>query len=365
MDQLQARLRELLELQAKAPLTVRQAEELSALLSEHWVQLPDLRDPGHVDWTAMERNILQQGGGHRSRRMRFLQPAVWRAAAAVLVIGGTLAYLFTGKPSVQPLTAPVAQKTLQQDVRPGSDKAILTLSNGKRVELNAQGAETINEGKLAIRNSHGTLSYQPSSLAVFNTMTTPRGGQYKLFLPDGSRVWLNAASSITFPTAFPGASREVSVTGEVYFDVAAKAHQPFLVKTSTGTITVLGTQFNVNTYQDEPNAKISLIEGAIRIGDKVLRPDQAYLDGKVVSNNSDQDVAWKDGVFSFDKTRIDAVMRQLCRWYNIEVSYPTGVPTLLLSGSMGRDLSLQQTVQGLRALGVNASLQNNLLIVKS
>jgi len=366
MNQQLARLRELLELHAKAPLSAPQAEELSALLSEHWEQLRELPEPGGIDWSLMERNILLQGGRRRIRRLFFLRPAFLRAAAVVLLVGGAVAYLRSGKQVVlrQPLAQTSPVRPLN-DVRPGSDKAILTLSNGRQVELNTRGAETIAEGDLAIRNNNGELTYKSSSIVVFNTMTTPRGGQYRLSLPDGSRVWLNAASSITFPTSFPGPSREVSVTGEAYFEVAGKPHQPFLVKTNTGLITVLGTQFNVNTYEDEPFAKISLITGAIRIDDKVLKPDEAYMDGKVVPNHSDQDVAWKDGVFSFDKTRIDAVMRQLCRWYNMQVSYPTGVPALLLSGSMGRDLTLQQTIQGLRALGVNASLENNMLIVKS
>ncbi len=151
-------------------------------------------------------------------------------------------------------------------------------------------------------------------------MRTPRGGQYKLTLPDGTDAWLNAASSITFPTVFSGKERKVRITGEVYFEVAKNAKQPFIVEAKSEIINVLGTSFNVSAYEEE-SIKTSLLEGAVKIADKVLKPGEAFINGKVVKTNIEQDIAWKNGNFYFDDAELKDILRQFTRWYDIEVIY--------------------------------------------
>jgi ferric-dicitrate binding protein FerR (iron transport regulator) len=164
-------------------------------------------------------------------------------------------------------------------------------------------------------------------------------------------VWLNAASSITYPTAFPTRTREVTVTGEAYFEVRKNPAQPFVVKTPSDEIAVLGTSFNVNAYADEAAIKTSLIEGSIQVGQNVLQPGQAFIDGKVIQTNVQQDVAWKNGVFDFNDLNGDEAMRQLARWYDIEIKYDGNIREVKFGGELDRSLNLSQVLRGLEGIG--------------
>jgi ferric-dicitrate binding protein FerR (iron transport regulator) len=365
MNEQQDRLNVLLKQHAENALSAAEREELSALLLQDWNQTDQAQRANEPDWEKMVTEITGNDMEPAARRIPFYKRTIVGYAATLFLAIGSVAYMYVNTGRDDSRTPQVAeQPKVENDVLPGVDKAILTLSNGHKVELNARARQTISDGSLAISNTDGNLIYKETDVVVYNTMSTLKGGQYKLYLPDGSKVWLNAASSITFPTAFPGPLREVSITGEVYFEVTPNANQPFIINTIKDQVAVLGTQLNINSYADEPSVKVSLLEGSVRVASKLLKPGDAYFAGKVKKTNLDLDLAWKNGVFSFDKTNIEAVMRQLSRWYNIEVIYPDGVPSLIISGSMGRDLKLSQTLAGLKLLGVNAVLENNILIVK-
>lgn len=296
-----------------------------------------------------------------AHRVHFLRRSFFRYAAAIFIciVGIAIYYQFSRSENSKKI---VAAKPEQADVMPGRDRAILTLSDGRQVEINNSITETITDGGLVINNNNGELIYNKSGIAAINTMSTPKGGQYKIVLPDGSRVWLNAMSSITYPTAFQGDRREVSVTGEVYLEVARNRTKPFIVKTNKKEIAVLGTSFNINSYTDEV-FKTSLVEGAIRIDGKVLQPGQAYLDNKIVPANLHEDLAWKNGFFSFTDADINQVMRQFERWYDIEVVYEGKVAPGEFNGRIGRNLSLVKVLKMLTAYDIKYRIENKKVII--
>jgi transmembrane sensor len=298
-------------------------------------------------------------------RIHFLRTAWSRYAAAVLIIFAIGAYLWnTQKQKEKPVVAQTQDPNpVKNDVLPGSDKAILTLSNGNKIELSATGGKTIKDGSLAIQNQEGALTYGETDVVVYNTMSTPKGGQYELILPDRTHVWLNAASSITYPTAFNGKTREVTVTGECYFEVEKDRKKPFIVKTPKEDIQVLGTHFNVNAYADEASIKTSLLEGAVKVGEKILKPGQAYVNGSIIQTDVNQDVAWKNGILNFNNITLEEAMRQISRWYDVEVIYEKGIPKMKFGGEMGRDLTLGQVTKALSVMGVKFRIEGRKLIV--
>jgi len=203
-----------------------------------------------------------------------------------------------------------------------------------------------------------------STILQYNTMSTPRGGQYRLTLPDGTLVWLNAESSITYPTVFAATERSVTVTGEAYLEVAKEKNRPFRVMAGDANIEVLGTHFNINAYANEGHTKTSLLEGSVKINSRILQPGQAFANGEVFQTNVARDVAWKNGVFNFNDQNLAQVMRQLARWYNLEVEYPLGVPKKEYGGEMGRNLSLGQVLKGMESTGLRFELNGRKLTVK-
>lgn len=307
----------------------------------------------------------------RAGQSRLLIGRVLKYAAVIIAVVGSVALFYnrrtgSSKREVVNVVHENVQLAASDDIMPGSEKAVLTLSNGEKVELNPAGQQALADGEVAIRNQNGTLAYQASGAVVFNTMTTPRGGQYRLVLSDGTKVWLNAASTITYPTSFQEDTRSVSISGEVYFEVA-KAEKPFVVKAGNRpAIEVLGTHFNVNAYDDGNLFKTSLLEGSIRISGNILKPGEAFSNGRVVLTNLDQDVAWKNGAFNFHKLDLPEVMLQLSRWYDLEVVYEGEIPKVQFFGEMGRDLTLSQVLKGLEWSGVRFKIEaGKKIIVKS
>jgi hypothetical protein len=319
-----------------------------------------------------------------AHRIHFLKTAWFRYAAAILLIITGVAIYYNSLNSSASHNNKVVHTVppaAPNDILPGTNRAVLTLSNGQKVELDSATSETITDGTLSIKNIDGQLVYASGdapgtalpgatgegptagSATALNTMTTPKGGQYQLTLADGTKVWLNAASSITYPTAFKDKTREVSITGEAYFEVAKNATQPFIVKTREDDIRVLGTQFNVNAYENENATKTSLIEGSIKINGKTLKPGQAFTNGTIVRTNIDQDIAWKNGSFDFNGLSLEVVMRQLSRWYDVDVSYEKNVPDIRLWGSMGRDLTLSQVLEVMKATGVRYRIEGRRLVI--
>lgn len=253
----------------------------------------------------------------------------------------------------------------KDDVSPGGDKAVLTLADGSTILLNdVQNGTLGHQGNSKIIKLDGKLSYDPagkkSDEVVYNTISTPNGGQYQLELPDGSLVWLNSTSSIHFPTSFVGKERRVEITGEAYFEVAKDRNMPFIVSVGGAEVQVLGTHFNVNAYKDENDVKTTLLEGAVKFvhgaNAEILKPgqqSQLSTNGTVnVVNNVDvgRVVAWKNGLFDFESAGIDAVMRQLSRWYDVEIEYKGKTDDLFIA-EMRRNIKLSDALKALELTG--------------
>lgn len=327
--------------------------KLSAIIAEP-ISTNTIEDPA----------IGNNSAGSNRNKIKLLSSSWFRyAAAAILFIGVGAAIYFNNRTTIKEPQAAQVKAINKNDILPGSDKAVLTLSSGKKIELHANGEQVITDEGIAIHNNDGSLVYGKSDVVAYNTMTTPRGGQYKLQLPDGTLVWLNASSSITYPTAFPGNTRVVSITGEAYFEVAKNPAKPFTVKTYKDEITVKGTSFNVNSYADEPGIKTSLLEGLVQVNGMILKPGNAYIDGKIMPTNLDRDLAWKNGVFNFHQVKLKDAMKQLARWYDVELQYKGGVGDIILGGEIGRNLTLQQVLIGLEDRDIHFRLEGKILMV--
>lgn len=308
-------------------------------------------DRGGVPVVAGQRGYLDNRGEQNKSQGIF---PLWKrvaAAAAVILIAGA-AWLMFHNSSMKPGDGQ-AKNSVAADIAPGREGAVLTLADGKKVVLdslvsgliaNQQGTEVILDGK--------TLTYNAGrkSEISYNTMTTPRGRQFHVQLPDGTHVWLNAASSITYPTAFTGGTREVSMTGEAYFEVKKNAAKPFIVKTGKDHIMVLGTHFNVNAYEDEPVVKTSLVEGSVKVGQHILKPGEAFAEGRVIRTNLAEDLAWKNGKFYFQAAKIEAIMRQISRWYDVDVAYE-GKINRTFYGTISRAVSVSGVLKLLEETG--------------
>ena len=289
----------------------------------------------------------------------------WVAAAAILATI-SIAALYFIKPVTDPTISAKIQpqsKRFKNDVAPGKHGAILTLSDGETIMLDSanngtlavQGVDEVikKDGQIIYKNGHN------STEIVYNTMTTPNGRQYKLVLADGTSVWLNAASSITFPTAFSGKERSVTITGEVYFEVAHNAQKPFIVQKGETRIEVLGTHFNMNTYEDENSLNVTLLEGSVKVTQgnllSLIKPgQQAQLkkDGLKLLNNTDIDavMAWKNGTFQFEGEDMKILMRQLSRWYDVEVEYKKEINDLFYA-EISRNTNLSDALRTLELTG--------------
>ncbi len=263
--------------------------------------------------------------------------SVWARAAAVLVVAvGIGQFVSTKKNISQPVVA-AKQQVLPHDVPPGGNKAVLTLADGSTIILDSanNGALAQQGGIKVLKINAGQLSYKTGTVAMgevlFNTIATPRGGQYQITLADGTQVWLNAASSLRFPTAFEGNTRDVELTGEAYFEVAKNPGKPFHVKVNQMDVQVLGTHFNIMAYGNESTAKTTLLEGRVTVTNKGQTQQLAPGQQAVLNNtgngftvrdvNTDLAVAWKNGLFRFKETNIREIMRQVERWYDVEVDF--------------------------------------------
>jgi transmembrane sensor len=337
-------------LQEQSPQALRQlSEELYQRIQPHIVQ--DIA-------TTANQKIATRKIVHR---VHFLRTAWFRyAAAIVLLITGIAVYYIADKPGA---AKDINHVTTTADIPAGSNRAVLTLSDGSKIELDSSAAKTINDGKLMIKNNSGQLIYSEGGATTYNTMSTPNGGQYQLTLSDGTRVWLNAASSITYTTAFTGKTREVSISGEAYFEVKTNKSQPFIVKTSSDIITVLGTSFNINSYKDEGSVKTSLIDGVIKVGDTNIKPGQSYQHGKVKQANTSQDIAWVKGEFNFEDLTAEQALRQIARWYDLQIIYEKKVPDIRFFGSVSRSVSLTTVLKVLNTSGITFTLRGKKLIV--
>lgn len=300
----------------------------------------------------------------------------WAAAAAIVALFSILAVYFLRSTNTGINTQQLASDP--SIIEAGKDGAVLTLVDGSTVVLDSMGnglVTTQNGTKVLLRN--GQLIYDGNDVEIpivgYNSMSTPKGRQFKLVLPDGTRVWLNAASSIRYPVVFSEDDRKVEITGEAYFEVARDVKKPFIVSTHDGTeVEVLGTQFNINSYDNEESINTTLLEGSVRVTNKhrkiVLTPGQQAQSsnaGLTLKKNVNvaQVMAWKNGQFDFNNASLREVMRQLERWYNIEVEYAPGVKNYEFVGKMDRGLSLQEVLKGLELSEVRFEITSERKII--
>ena len=324
--------------------------------------------------------------GKRTRRIMLRRRGL--SAAAAVLIGVLGIWLFARKENAAKPDAYVS--VYKNDIPPGRSKAILTLADGSAIELDdtRKSALAGQGGTHIVQPEPGTLAYKAKSRAAktgetsgksypdtlyYNTLSTPAGGQYQVTLSDGTRVWLNALSSLKYPAAFTGQDRVVELTGEAYFEVAADAVHPFRVNAGPIQVQVLGTHFNVNAYSDESAVRTTLLEGSVRLSqgsgrEILLQPGQqaqTTVQGLALAGNAaaDKAVAWKNGYFSFEGADIRTVMRQVARWYGVQVRYEGTPPSAVFGGDIERDLSLVQLLQGLSRTNLHFRLENKVLTV--
>lgn len=330
---------------------------------QNWMQMQQETDKA---WAVFETKMT-----NAPRRLP-LRNWLPYAAAVIIMIGiGSYFLLHNKKPKPAITNTPV-----KTDIAPGRQGAVLTLADGTQVVLDSMGNGVVaqqNGAQVVLNN--GQLAYNAagdaSTAIAYNQMTTPKGRQFQLVLPDGSKVWLNAASSIKYPTSFTGNERRVTVEGEAYFEIAANKEKPFIADVdSKASIRVLGTSFNVNAYSNESTVKTTLLEGSVKIADRILKPgQQAVLTQDAQFTIADADVAavtaWKNGAFNFDNVPLDEVMRQLERWYDIQVVYENGIPDIRFVGKLSRNMSLSDLLSALRDVEVKFRIESNRRLIVS
>lgn len=330
---------------------------------------------------------MQNETGDHPQTGRLVRRSVilrWSAAAAVLLIACTACYFWLRPASDKNVPTAKAGTEITPvagaGIAPGGNKAVLTLADGRSIELDqaANGTLAMQGNAKISKTGNGQLLYEAgkeNQELLMNTISTPVGGQYQVVLPDGSTARLNAASSISFPASFPGNTRNVKITGEVYLSVAREPNQPFIVEANGSTIKVLGTAFNINAYKEEVFTRTTLVEGAVTItaGNKqlLLKPGQQAA---VPADNSNiqlveeadmqKVLAWTNGLFNFEGAELPAVMRQLERWYNITVVYEGHPPTIQFKGKMYRNLHLPDVLESLKGMGLEFKMEGRKLIVK-
>lgn len=333
-------------------------------------------EPG-MDAPALQSRILKAIDQQISpSRVKRYHVGWWAtAAAAVVSVFVVLHYKQQSSPQQSVSIAPLPPKDLQ----PGGTKATLLLADGKKMELNGKHALNVTSVKGAVRvlNKDGEVAYEGSAAPVdqYNTVITHKGEQSpSLTLPDGTKVWLNAFSMLRFPVSFQQASREVDLTGEAYFEVAKDQAHPFIVHAGATTVQVLGTHFDVKVYDDEPIKYTTLLEGAVRVsaaGKMVkLLPGQqskASMAGtlqvaKVAA--PDDYIAWMNGQLPLNSMDIKSFLREVARWYDVEVVFEGTPPALSFSGTLTRDVPISKILAALNANGIHCYVQGRKLIVQ-
>lgn len=303
----------------------------------------------------------------------------WPAAAAVLLcVAGSYWFLGNKNTSKQQNISSV----VINDVQPGSFKARLTLSDGSTIVL-----DSISEGQIAqqgntnIINKNNGLAYQTGAGSAqdgtYNTIITNNGETYSFTLADGSKVWLNAASSIHFPVSFTGKDRRVEITGEVYVNVAKNPEQPFIASANGMEVLALGTQFNIDAYMDEGITIATLVEGKVKVssgqsdGAVILNPGQQT---KLSANgllstasqvNTDEVTGWKEGLFDFENASLHSILKQFARWYDVEIVYEGEVKNRAFFGIVNRSATLSQVLELLQDNDIKFKIEGKKLIVKS
>ncbi|SHF29725.1 FecR family protein [Pedobacter caeni] len=352
---------------------------------DHWYireasgkMLTQEQDFEHLDKEIWEGTLKRAGLSEKKAPSKIWYRITAAAAVLLFIAAGTYFY----KTAEQPNALQKAKQYVQ-DIPAGGNKAVLTLANGEKVVLTDVGAGKIAEqaGINISKTADGQLIYSINpSIAEnenapvgYNTIETPKGGQYQVNLPDGTRVWLNASSSLKYPTRFVAKERRVELRGEGYFEVARDLGKPFRLMSNKQEVEVLGTHFNVNAYPDENGIRTTLLEGSVKVKESghqaILKPgQQAVLKGntiKVDEADTEMATAWKEGYFMFKNASLQTLMRQLSRWYDVEVIYAGDIPPTLFSGKVHRNTSLAQTLELLSFSKVNFKIEGKKMSILS
>jgi ferric-dicitrate binding protein FerR (iron transport regulator) len=312
-----------------------------------------------VDLDSVYRNIIPPAPAKRVFRLRYA------AAAAVLVGIAALAFLWLRPGTNVRTEAPQARQT-SNPITPGASRAVLTLADGTTIQLDSSGQQVIDAGNTSISRQNGQLVYnagEKDGHVHYHTLSTPRGGQFRLTLPDGSKVWLNSASSLRYPTAFTGKERSVELQGQGYFEVAQNAARPFTVKVNSMEVQVLGTGFDVMAYGDEATVNTTLVEGSVQVKEgsttRLLKPGQQAVlhhgNHSLTVQEADiqKIIAWKNGLFVFNNMTLTAILREVARWYDVEIVYTVTPSDELYGGGISRSLQLSGVLDLLEANGFN------------
>ncbi|MCO5238429.1 MAG: FecR domain-containing protein [Chitinophagaceae bacterium] len=347
-------------------------DELKQVIKDAWQQTGEDEDITDAKAGELMQKIFAESPESNGKLVPIGKRTGWRriaVAAAVVTAIGIAAYYAAIHRSAPPETVKVAE--LPTDVKPPqTNRATITIAGGKILYLDSvvNGTLAVQDNMQVIRLDDGQIAYRGSARElIYNTLTNPRGSKViNMTLSDGSQVWLNAGSSVTYPVAFIGDERAVSITGEAYFEVAHDRTKPFIVSKGDLRVQVLGTRFNINTYEDESDTRVTLLQGSVKVkeGEKegLLQPGQQAQIGsgiKIISDiNVEQVMAWKNGLFVFDRADVRDVMRQLARWYNLDVHYAGDIPKGKFKGEISRDLSLLQVLNGLSATRIHFTMES-------
>jgi len=366
-----------------------------AWTKENLIRIENLSD--HRIWAQLEARLQAEGFWLYQPETTAAIPVIpvtkstakhiWRYLAAASVVTATIGVTLwaLNRHRAQPANT-IATAPVTNDVQPGGNKATLTLADGRTIDLDSSANGVLaNQGNTFVAKQDGLLAYNKAAseapvTPTYNLLTTPRAGQFTLILPDGTRAWLNNASSLRYPVWFTGPTREVELTGEAYFEVAKDAAHPFKVHihdgpvgADGGTIDVLGTSFNIMAYSDETAERATLVDGSIRYShggnSAVLKPEeQSVLDAqgdlKTLHHvNVDEITAWKNGYFHFEHSSLETTMRQLARWYDVTVEYQGKIPPQEFMGKIQRSMSLSSVLKGLEGESVHFKLEGKKVIV--
>lgn len=359
-------------------------------LVESWYQ--QLIETNEWEWGEGERDMMQHIIEARmlehtndspkitgSRFFLLSRSGWWAVAAVVSFLIGSFSYLFLFNDTPKPAQL---VKAVRNDVKaPQSNRAMITLANGQKLYLDSVSNDALaTQGNVKlVKLEGGEIAYQQSSGEVgaklqYNTLSNPRGSKViSMFLADGTKIWLNAGSAVTYPVAFIGNERDLSVTGEAYFEVAHDASKPFIVKYNSIRVEVLGTHFNINAFEDEdPDIKVTLLAGSVKINNEhansLLKPGQQALVNKAIKVVSDVDLgfvmAWKDGFFQFNNASLQNVLKQVSRWYDVDVVYEGSNQPRQFVGEMQKNLNLSEMLKILEKNNVHFRIEGKRLIVR-
>lgn len=349
----------------------------------------DLEEIGEQILERVQENLYPIEGNQGTYRFYYFKSI--SIAASILLVIATGLYFYSNRTIKEPEY--FAEININNDISPGYNKAILTLADGSKISLDdAANGLLASQGDIAItKTENGEIVYEKNSSdkskfladrSVINTIQTPKGGKYQIRLPDGSKVWLNSASTLSYPTAFSGKERKVQLKGEAYFEISPNKHIPFRVQSENQIVEVLGTHFNINSYSDEDYVKTTLLEGSVRVilnsvsskvsNARLLKPGEQSLTKssqsgiKIMNADTEKAVAWKNGYFRFRNTPIREIMREIERWYDVELVYEGKIPSDEFTGFISNDVKISAVLKIMEESGgVKFTVKGKKLKVKS